>query len=72
MKCSTKDSAYDYKETKVSDFFVPKFSYYSELIDRPRRSSAEKAKLAIFTALVTKSRSKTPDLEEQKQTQYIR
>ena len=51
-------------ETKVSDFFEPKFSYYSEKIDRPGDSAA-RAKDFIFTALVQKEYNKSDDESEE-------
>lgn len=67
MKHTKKDSDIDYKESKVSDFFKPKFSYYSELIERPRKDAATRAKNSIFSALVAIDRKKSEDdFEEEK------
>ena len=49
-------------ETKVSDFFEPKFSYYNKLIDRPRTNAADRAKNLIFTALVRNDGNTTYDI----------
>ena len=67
MNQPTKDSDIDYKETKVSDFFTPKFSYYSELIDSPPKQAATCAQNSIFSALVALERRKTDEIEEEKQ-----
>ena len=66
MTQTTKDSDIDFKESKVSDFFKPKFSYYSELIEKPRKDVGTWAKNSIFSALVANDRRKFDDYEEEK------
>ena len=71
MTQTTKDSDIDYKESKVSDFFTPKFSYYSDLIERPRKNVTTWAKNSIFSALVENDRRKFYDQEEEKRPPEI-
>ena len=66
MTQTTKDLDIDFKESKVSDFFMPRFSYYSELIEKPRKDVGTWAKNSIFSALVANDRRKFDDQEEEK------
>ena len=66
MRKTAKSSDTDYKEMKVSDFFMPKFSYYNALIERPRKDTAIKAKNSIFAALVAKDGADSDELDEVK------
>ena len=72
MTHTTKDSDTDYKESKVSDSFKPRFSYYSELIERPRKNVATCAKNSIFSALVENEGRISDDYEEEKRPAEIK